>query len=244
MSMDSAAAAGRTQPVPGSAPEAGRSRVPGEIRILLADDHQLLRQGLRALFESEPGFRLIGEAGDGLDVLQQVESLGPDVLVLDLMMPGLNGLEVTRQLSQRRSRTRVVILSMYADEPYVMEAMRHGAAAYVLKSSPVRELVHAVREAVAGRRYLSPPLSEEDLERLARKFGDGRIDPYETLTTRERTVFLLAAQGLNGPEIADRLCVGRRTVETHRASFMRKLGLRNQSQVVQYAMRRGLLPAS
>jgi DNA-binding NarL/FixJ family response regulator len=241
---DSAADAARSSTGPVPAHDAGRSRIPGEIRILLADDHQLLRQGLRALFESEPGFRLVGEAGDGLDVLRQVDALGPDVLVLDLMMPGLNGLEVTRQLHQRRSRTRVVILSMYADEPYVLEALRHGAAAYVLKSSPMRELVHAVREAVAGRRFLSPPLSEEDLERLGRQSGDGRFDPWETLTTREREVFLLAAQGLNGPEIAERLCVGRRTVETHRASFMRKLGLRGQTQVVQFAMRRGFLPES
>jgi two-component system response regulator NreC len=218
----------------------GAARLP--VRILLADDHRLVRQGLRALLEAEPDFRLVGESDDGLDVLRKVDSLKPDVVVLDLMMPGINGIEVTRQLRVAAPRTRVVILSMHADEPYVFEALRHGAAAYILKQAQAGELVRGVREAMAGRRYLSAPLSEETLEAYARKTRDGRLDLYETLTTREREVLELAAQGHTNTEIAAELFIGRRTVESHRAHVMEKLDLRNQAQLVQFAMRRGILP--
>jgi DNA-binding NarL/FixJ family response regulator len=216
-----------------------------EIRILLADDHRWVRQGFRLLLESEPGFRLVGESEDGLDAVRQVAALEPDVLVLDLMMPGsINGLEVTRQVRQRSPDTRVVILSMHAEVPYISEALRNGASAYVLKQSNVGELVRAVREAMAGHRYLSPPISEAAIEAYERMAGDGNLDLYETLTTREREVFHLAVQGLNNPDIAERLFLSRRTVESHRANFMRKLGVRNQSQLVQYAVRRDFLPKS
>jgi len=126
--------------------------------ILLADDHAVMRQGLRALLEAETDFSVVGEAADGLEALKQVERLGPEVLVIDLKMPGLNGLEVVRQVRQRHLATRVVILSMYDDEPHVLEALRHGAVAYVVKGATAADLITAVREAAAGRRYLSPPL--------------------------------------------------------------------------------------
>src|SRR5262249_50337210 len=132
--------------------------------IVLADDHHIVRQGLRALLEAEPGFSVIGEAGDGLEALQLVEQLGPNVLVLDLMMPNLNGLEVIRQLTKHAPKTRIVVLSMYANEAYVLEALGNGASAYVLKDSHSGDLVHAVREVAAGRRYLSPPLSDRAIE--------------------------------------------------------------------------------
>jgi two-component system response regulator NreC len=210
--------------------------------IVLADDHHVVRQGLRSLLEAEPGFSVIGETGDGLEVTQLVERLRPDVLVLDLMMPGLNGLEVTRQVSQRSPRTHVVILSMHANEAYVLEALRAGAVAYVLKESTSAELVRAVREAVAGRRYLSPPLSERAIEAYMQKAESATLDPYETLTAREREVLHLVAEGHTNAEIADRLFISRRTVETHRANLMRKLSLRTQTDLISYALRRGILP--
>jgi two-component system response regulator NreC len=210
--------------------------------IVLADDHHVVRQGLRSLLEAEPDFSVIGETGDGLEVTQLVERLRPHVLVLDLMMPGLNGLEVTRQVSQRSPQTRVVILSMHANEAYVLEALRAGAAAYILKESTADELVRAVREAVAGRRYLSPPLSERAIETYMQKAESAALDSYETLTAREREVLHLVAEGHTNAEIADRLFISRRTVETHRANLMRKLGLRSQTDLISYALRRGLLP--
>ena len=137
--------------------------------IVLADDHRVVRQGLRALLEAEPGFRLVGEAGDGLETVQLVERLHPDVLVLDLMMPGLNGLEVTLQVGKRSPQTRVVILSMHANEAYVLEALRNGAAGYVLKDAGVTELVQAVREVTAGRRDLSTPSTVREQDDKRRK---------------------------------------------------------------------------
>jgi DNA-binding NarL/FixJ family response regulator len=210
--------------------------------IIVADDHHVVRQGLRALLEAEPDFRLVGEAGDGLGTVQLVERLKPDVLIIDLMMPGLNGLEVTRQVSQRSPRTRVVILSMHANEAYVLEALRNGASGYVLKDSSAADLVQAIREVVAGRRYLSPPLSERAIEAYVQKAADASLDPYETLTTREREVLHLAAEGHTNTEIAAQLSISPRTAESHRANLMRKLGLHTQTDLIRYALRRGILP--
>jgi two-component system response regulator NreC len=210
--------------------------------IVLADDHHIVRHGLRSLLEAEPDFSVVGETGDGLEAAQLVERLQPDVLVLDMMMPGLNGLEVTRQVGQRSRRTHVVILSMHANEAHVLEALRAGAAAYVLKESTYAELVRAVREAVAGRRYLSPPLSERAIEAYLKKAESAALDPYEMLTAREREVLHLVVEGHTSAEIADRLFVSRRTVETHRANLMRKLGLSTHTDLIRYALQRGILP--
>jgi DNA-binding NarL/FixJ family response regulator len=210
--------------------------------IVLADDHAVVRQGLRALLEAEPDFAIVGEAADGLGVADLVERLKADLLVLDLMLPGLNGLEVTRQVQQRSPQTRVVVLSMYANEAYVLEALRNGAAAYVLKEASAADLVHAIHEVMAGRRYLSPPLSESAIELYVQKAKAAPKDPYEALTTREREVLQLAAEGQSNPEIADRLGISVRTVETHRANLMHKLDLRSQTELVRYALKRGILP--
>jgi two-component system response regulator NreC len=210
--------------------------------IVLADDHHIVRQGLRALLEAEPDFAVTGEAADGLVVAGLVERLKPDVLVLDLMMPGLNGLDVVRQVRQRSPQTRVIILSMHANEAYVLEALRNGVAGYVLKDSTASDLAQAVREAAAGRRYLSPPLSERAIEAYVHKADAAPLDLYETLSGREREVLHLAAEGYNNTEIAARLCISARTVETHRANVMRKLGLHSQTDLIRYALRRGILP--
>jgi len=212
------------------------------VSILLADDHQVVRQGLRALLEAEPDFRVVGEAADGLEATRLVERLHPDVAVVDLIMPGLNGMEVTRQITARVPKTRVVVLSMHANEAYVLEALRNGAAAYVLKDSSATDLVHAVREVAAGRRYLSPPLSERALDTYRQRAKEATLDIYETLTTREREVLHLAAEGHTNAEIAARLGISPRTAETHRANLMHKLGLQTQTDLVRYALRRGIVP--
>jgi two-component system response regulator NreC len=210
--------------------------------IVLADDHHVVRQGLRRLLEAEPDFRIVGEAGDGLETVQLVERLQPEVLVLDLMMPSLNGLEVTRQVGQRSPQTRVIVLSMHSSEAYVLEALRHGAAGYVLKASSAADLIKAVREVTAGRHYLSPPLSQHAIEAYIQKAKDATLDKYETLTTREREVLHLAAEGYSNPEVAERLSISPYTAMTHRANLMRKLGLHSQTDLVRYALQRGIIP--
>jgi DNA-binding NarL/FixJ family response regulator len=212
------------------------------LTLMLADDHRIVRQGLRVILAAEPGFELVGEAADGLEAVRLAERLQPDVLVLDLMLPGLSGLEVTHQVLRRSPRTRVVILSMHSDEAYVVEALRAGASAYVLKNSGIEELVQAIREVAAGRRYFSPPITEPALSAYVHNTKDKPPDPFHTLTAREREVMHLTAAGHSGVEIGKRLFISPRTVETHRANLMRKLGVRNQKELVRFAMQRGLLP--
>jgi DNA-binding NarL/FixJ family response regulator len=212
------------------------------VSILLADDHPIVRRGLRALLEAEPEFCIIGEVDDGLAAVAQAETLRPDVLLLDLMMPGLNGLDVTRQVGQRSPETRVIILSMYANEAYVLEALRNGAAAYVLKKSSPDELVQAVHEVVAGRSFISRSLSKHVIEAYMRKAQEVPPDPYDRLTNREREVLHMAAEGNTSPEIATRLSISPRTVEMHRSNLMRKLGLGTQADLIRFALRRGILP--
>jgi len=213
------------------------------INILLADDHHLVRQGLRVLLEGESDFMIVGEAADATEAVQQSERLRPDVILLDLMMPGLHGLAALRQVVKCVPQTRVIILSMHSNGAYVFEALRDGAAGYVLKTSRADELVLAVREVVAGRRYLSPPLTEKVVESYRQGTGGVVLDPYDTLTAREREVLHLVSQGLVNAGIADRLCISTRTVETHRANLMRKLNLRSHTELIRYALRRGICPA-
>lgn len=212
------------------------------ITIVLADDHAIVRLGLRTLLEAEPDFSLVGEASNGLEVVGLVDRLQPNILVLDLMMPGLNGLEIIRQVVRRTLSTRIIVLSMHATEAYVLEALRNGALGYVLKGSHADQLVHAIREVAAGRRYLSPPLSEQTIAVYTEQAQSAPLDLYETLTTREREVLHLVAEGYTSTEIGQRLFISPRTVETHRSNLMRKLGLGTQTELVRYALRRGLLP--
>jgi two-component system response regulator NreC len=212
------------------------------INIILADDHQVVRKGFKALLSVEPDLAVVGEAGDGFETIKLVDQLQPDVLVLDLMMAGINGLEVTRQLSKKNSKIGIVILSMHSNEAYVLEALRSGAKAYILKESPPEELVRAIREVYAGRRYLSSPLTERAIEAYTQKTEVQNIDTYEQLTTREREILQLAAQGRTNSDIAARLFISPRTVETHRTNLMRKLELHNHSQLIQFAIQRGLIP--
>ncbi len=212
------------------------------ITIVLADDHPIVRRGMRALLESKADFAVVGEAADGLEAVRVVERLRPDVLVLDLMMPGLSGLEVLRTVRQRAPETRVVVLSMYSNTAFVAEALKNGATGYVLKGCTEENLVRAVREAAAGRRFLSPPVTDIAIDAYIEQTRAAQFDPHETLTAREREVLQLTAEGLTSPEIAARLHISPRTVEHHRANMMRKLGLGNQTDLIRYALRRGMIP--
>ncbi|MFA4837686.1 MAG: response regulator transcription factor, partial [Dehalococcoidia bacterium] len=207
--------------------------------IVLADDHDIVRRGLCSVLEVQPGFQVIGEASNGLDTIDLVERLQPDVLVLDIVMPGLNGLEVARRVVRgSSSKTRIVILSMYENEAGVLEALRAGAMAYVVKRSMSDELVRAIREVMEGRRYLSPPLSARAIESYAEKAHGAVLDAYEMLlTAREREVLQLTAEGCTSTEVGSRLCISPRTVDTHRVSAMRKLDLHSQSDVIRFALR-------
>jgi len=213
------------------------------ITIALAEDHHLVREGFKLVLSAESDFKLIGEAADGLAAVQLVEQRKPNVLLLDLMIPRLHGPEVTRQVRQQSPGTRVIILSMHADEPYVMEALRNGASGYVLKDCTAADLVQAVRTVVAGRRYLSPVLAERALTGYVEHPGESALDLYETLTNRERLVLQLAAEGKTSGEIGTALFISPRTAETHRAHLMRKLSLRSQTDLVRFAIRRGIIAA-
>ena len=208
--------------------------------VLLADDHPVVRQGLRALLQAEPDLHVVGDVDDGLEAVRSVERLRPHVLVVDVLMPGLNGLEVAREVARRRD-TRVVILSMHDDPSYVERALRYGATSYVLKDSTATELVQAVRETATGRRYLSPALMPPAEGADARRRDGAADEPYDLLTSREREVFQLTAEGHTAAAIGERLFIGRRTVETHRMNLMQKLALRTQSELIRYAVRLGIL---
>jgi DNA-binding NarL/FixJ family response regulator len=212
------------------------------VTILLADDHPFVRRGIRNLLDSETDLSVVGEAEDGVQVVQLAEKFRPDILVVDLMMPNLNGLEVLKQVRHRSPKTRMVVLSMQSAEPYVVEAFRSGAVGYVLKDSAPDELIYAIRQALIDVRYLSPKLPSRLITAMTEPAKRAEQDAYENLTDREREVFQMAAEGKTAAEIAKILSISPRTAELHRGRMMNKLGLRSQTDLVRYAVKRGILP--
>ena len=218
------------------------------VTIVLADDHAIVRQGLRTLLESDPQFEVVGEAADGREAIELVKRRKPMVLIADLMMPGLNGLETTRKVLRLKSKTRVIVLSMYRNEAYVLEALKIGAAGYIAKESGGAELFQAIREVVAGRRYLSPIISEAAIDSyssmgtILKKAQAGSPDLYDTLTARERKVLQLVVEGVTNRDMGARLKIGSRAAEIHRAALMRKLGLNTRRKLILYALKRGVAP--
>jgi len=210
------------------------------MNIVLADDHHLVRQGLRALLETQPDFHIVGEAGTGLETCRLVDDLKPDILLVDIRMPDLNGLEVTRQVTRGKSRTRVIVLTIYDNEAYVMEALRNGAAGYVLKDCTAMDLVNAVREVMSGGRYLGQSISQRAIDAYLWESEHPTKDSYQTLTTRERQVFQLIAQGETNAQAAKQLSISSRTVEVHRANMMRKLGFKKHADLIRFAIDRGV----
>ena len=214
----------------------------GVTTVVLADDHPVVRAGLRALLEAEEDLQVLGVADHGLETVRLVERLKPHVLVVDLVMPQMNGLEVARRIAAEGLPTRVVVLTMHANDAYVEEALRSGALGFVLKEASDTELVEAVRTVAAGRRYMSPSLVSRALNHWAERAGRSAPAPHEALSAREREVLQLVVEGHSAAEIGERLHLSGRTVETHRGSLMRKLGLRTRTDLIRYAFRHGILP--
>lgn len=210
------------------------------ITAIIADDHEIVRHGLRGILEHDGQCRVIAEAADGLQAAQLVDKHKPSILILDLNMPRVHGLEVLRQVKTSSPHTRVIVLSMHNDEPYVIEALRAGAMAYLLKGSESQDISRALTEVLAGRRFLSATLSEWAINALMTKPADD-ADPLHSLTQRERMVLQLAAEGLSNAEVAEKLFISPRTAETHRTNLLRKLGLQNQTDLVRFAIRKGLI---
>jgi two-component system response regulator NreC len=212
------------------------------VTILLADDHPIVRQGLRHLLEDEAGVMIVAEASDGLQTIQLAEKFKPNVLILDMMMPDLNGLEVLKQVKERSPGTSSIVLSMQSADIYVVEALKAGALGYVLKETGPSELLGAIQQVFRGQRYLSPRISERLIDMLLENTEKLPADPYQSLTNREREVLQMAAEGLSTSEIAKRLSISPRTAELHRGRMMNKLGLHNQTDLIRYALKRGILP--
>ena len=208
------------------------------IRIAMAEDHKLVREGLRALLKNDPTFELVAEASDGLEALKMVEEYKPDVLLLDLRLPRIHGLELLRQLKDQK-HTRIVVVSMHSDEPYVLEAIKHGVLGYVVKDSPSEELIRAIHAVAEGQEYISEQLRQRVINVGLKRLTRSSAEPQ--LTSREHLVMELAAEGKSNAEIAEKLFISRRTVEAHRANLLKKLGLKSQTDLVLYAVRHNIV---
>ena len=213
-----------------------------KLRILLADDHKLMRGGLRLLLEQQPTLTVVGEADDGRQAVEKASSLKPDVAVLDIGMPNLNGIEACAQITQTLPTTSVVMLSMHSDEAYVLRALKAGARAYLLKDSAESDLVRAVQAVSDGKSYFSPAVSKVLLEDYVRKLQrSGVEDSFDLLTPREREILQLVAEGKSNKDAANLLNLSVYTVETHRANLMQKLNLRSVPELILYAVRKGII---
>jgi DNA-binding NarL/FixJ family response regulator len=212
------------------------------LRILLADDHTVVRQGLRKVLEDRPDWEVVAEAGDGREAVRQAEELKPDVAIVDIAMPLLNGIEVTRQIVKRSPTTRILVLTMHSDEAYVNQILQSGATGYLLKDSADVDLIQAVSAVAKGQSFFSPAVARVMLDDYTRQLADrGITDRYESLSDREREIFQLIAEGKANKEIAAILSISPSTVETHRARIMEKLDLHSAAEIVLYAVRRGVI---
>lgn len=211
-----------------------------ETRILIADDHRIVRQGVRTLLESQGGFSVVGEAADGEEAIDAAEALAPDVVLMDVCMPRLSGIEATRRIAKGEGGPRVLVLSMLEGRSYVEEAFRAGATGYVVKSAPPSDLTAALEAVRSGNSYLSPAVTQPVLESIARP-GEAKAPARSALTEREREVLHLIAEGYSSREIADRIHLSCKTVETHRANLMDKLAIHKVAGLVRFAMRAGLV---
>lgn len=213
-----------------------------KLRIVLGDDHTLVRHGLRKILEEKPEWEVVAEAGDGREAVRHALAFHPDVVVLDIGMPLLNGIESTRQIVRRLPDVRVLILSMHSDEAYVTQALQAGAKGYLLKDSADTDLIRGVADVAAGRSFFSPAVAKVMLDEYVRHLSDkGIVDRYDALSEREREIFQLIAEGHSNKDIAAVLSISPATVETHRAHIFQKLDLHNTAEVVLYAVRRGII---
>ncbi|HTR34542.1 MAG TPA: response regulator transcription factor [Bryobacteraceae bacterium] len=213
-----------------------------QIRILLADDHNILRDGMRLLLERQPGFVVIGEASDGRAALDLAQDQHPDVVVMDIGMPNMNGIEATRRIVDKQPATGVVILSMHHDESYVIRSLKAGARAYLLKDAVKTELIAAIQAVVQGRSFFSPKISKILQEDYIRTIELRDVeDSYDLLTDREREILQLVAEGKTNKEVANQLNLSMYTVDTHRSHILQKLNLHSVPELILYAVRKGII---
>jgi two-component system response regulator NreC len=212
----------------------------GAIRIIVADDHQIVRQGLRLLLEAEPDMEVIAEADNGREVLKKAQELLPDLIIMDLSMPELNGIEATRQILSGVPETKVVALSMHSDSLFVLNMIKAGASGYLLKDCALEELIKAIRTVVSRKTYLSPGISDILIRDFVTGWQTTSSSAFSVLSTREREVLQLMAEGKTTNQIADGLCVSVKTVEAHRKQVMTKLGIHSVAELTKYAIRQGL----
>jgi len=206
------------------------------ITVFLADDHAMVREGLAVVLGQHDDIQVVGQCGDGLKVAEEATRVCPDVIVLDIMMPGLNGLDICRELTRKTKSIGVLMLSMCEDEQFIAKALEYGASGYLLKGAAAQQLVEAVRAVARGELFLGPGIPRSVLDYMI----DGG-DPYDTLTTRERLVLQAVAEGRTNRQAAEQLGLAVKTVDTHRMSLMRKLGIHDQTNLVKFAVRRGLI---
>jgi len=212
------------------------------IKILLADDHTVVRKGLRMLLESQPGFSVIADAADGREAVALAEKHQPNVVVMDVAMPTLNGIEAARQIMAKLPQTAIVFLSMHADEGYVLKALKVGARAYLLKDSAEYDLINAIKAVDEGKAFFSPAISKMLVEDYMRQMREREVeDSYELLTTREREILQLLAEGKNNKDVASLLNLSLYTVETHRSNIFQKLNLHTSAELILYAVRKGVI---
>ncbi len=211
------------------------------IRILIADDHAILRAGIRALLQLHPDFEVVGEAANGQEALAQTQKLTPDVVLMDIGMPGMDGLAATRAIIAAHPHIRVLILTQHENREYVLPALKAGAAGYVLKRAPDDSLIQAIRAVYTGQTYTDPRISDVLVDDVRRRAEGAPPDPFDTLTGREREVLTLLAQGKTYKQVAETLFISVKTVDFHRTNLMRKLNLSNRSELTRFAIQRGLI---
>lgn len=212
-----------------------------KLRLLLGDDHTLVRHGLRKILEERPDWEVVAEVGNGREAIRKVAALKPDVAILDIGMPLLNGIDATRQIVRRVPETRVLMLSMHSDEAYVTRALQAGVTGYMLKDSASSDLLKGIESVAAGHAFFSPAITRLMLDDYVRRAATGLMDRYDTLSAREREIFRLIAEARTTKEVAELLDISAATVETHRARILQKLDIHNTAELVLYAVRRGVI---
>lgn len=213
----------------------------GKIKVLVADDHTILRQGIKALLDNQEGIEVIGEAKDGREALAIIEETLPDVVLMDIAMPGLNGLEATRRIKKKFPRMKVLVLTMYTNEEYIFQILNAGANGYLVKETAFQDLISAIKAVYKNEAFMSPSISKKVINSYIKRAQNDEQETCEILTTREREILQLIAEGNSSKKIAELLFISPKTVETHRTHIMDKLNIHNRTGLVKYAIRKGIV---
>jgi len=212
-----------------------------KIKVVVADDHTILRQGIKALLDNQEEIEVVGEAKDGREAIKAIEELSPDVILMDIAMPGLNGLEATRRIKKKFPKTKVVVLTMHTNEEYIFQILNAGADGYLVKETAFQDLISAINSVHRGEAFMSPSISKKVMtDYIQRAQGEERVG-FDTLTTREREILQLVAEGNSNKKIAEVLFISPKTVETHRAHIMDKLNIHDRAGLIKYAIRKGMI---